>query len=215
MWGGSGYLGGIYAPEAPINAVANVLVTEQIYPYTGLEPITLEETKEYCKIDFNDEDNLIQDFITSARLSLQKYTGLYFTQERLIVQVVNGCGGIELPGPVPGGPAAIDLTLVTDWYGNAINPGNIVLSGISYNNLEAFVNVQAPLCQLQFIYSAGYADLPVDLKIAMKATVFFLYENRGEDAGISSGVRTYGVSYIPKAALELCKKYIRVSNLSM
>jgi uncharacterized phiE125 gp8 family phage protein len=210
---GSGYFGGVFAPDAPINAVLDVQETEQIYPYEGIEPVTVDEVKEYARIDYDVEDNLIQSFITVARIMLEQYTGLSFVQKRLIVNVNNGCGGIELPyGPIPGGVAAIDLTLVTDGYGNAINPGNIVLSGLE------FINVQAPCAPLlQFIYSAGYASLPEVLKNAIKAQAFYLYENRGELQGTinEGGGRGFSPNFICQAAKVMCIKYRRVSNLTM
>ncbi len=215
----SGYWGGYFNPEAPINAINSVAETEQIYPYAGVEPLSLEDAKLYCKIDYDEDDNLLLTLITAARLLLEKYTGLSFVQKRLIVQLTNLCGGIELPyGPIPGGPAAIDKTLVTDGAGNAIDEGLIVLTGISYGNIGTFVNVQSPCYPLlEFIYSAGYPQLPETLLTAMKAQVFFMYENRGELQGTlnEGGGRGYSPRFVCDAAKVLCENYIRVSNMTM
>jgi len=210
---GNSYFGGVFAPDAPINAVLQVQEVDNVYPYEVSEPVTLDEAKHYCRIDYDIDDELILTFITAARILLEQYTGLSFIPKRLIVQLNNGCGGIELPyGPIPGGPDAIDKTLVTDGLGNAIDSGLIVLTGLN------FVNVQSPCYPLlDFIYSAGYDILPEPLKTAIKAQVFYMYDNRGELQGTTSegGGRGYSPNYIVKAALTLCEKYRRVSNLSM
>jgi hypothetical protein len=46
------------------------------YSNVGVEPITLQEVKDYCKIDFADEDALITGLITSVREHIEEFTGL-------------------------------------------------------------------------------------------------------------------------------------------
>jgi len=58
-----------------INAVLDVQEATSVYGYES-EPVTLEEVKAYCKIDFDEEDTLISAFITAARENLEKYLGI-------------------------------------------------------------------------------------------------------------------------------------------
>jgi hypothetical protein len=201
---------GIYSPDAPINAVLGVQEIDTVYPYTVTEPVTVEEAKAYCKIDFNDEDELIAAFITTARQDLERFTGCSFIPKRLVVQVNNGCGGIEIPfGPVMG---EVDVSLITDAAGDLIE--NVFITPITpgANMNGYFPYLEAPcLPYVQLIYDAGFNPLPTQLITAIKAQVFFLYENRGED---SSNKRT-GDAYVGYAAQNLAKYYKRVSNMQM
>ena len=200
----------IYDPISPQNAILDVQVEEQIYPL--VEPVSLADAKAYCKIDFDDEDDLITELITVSREQLEEYTGTYFVEKRVTVQLNNSCGGIEIPyGPTPN---AIDPTLMVDAQGCQLDQGYILITG------NMFKNIQTPwLYFIQMTYSTGYGDvlapLPQSLILAMKAQIFFNYENRGETTGSTSGVRQYNTSYIAQAAQTLCARYRRVANLLM
>ena len=47
------------------------------------EPITLTEAKNYLKVDFDDDNDLISGLITSARVRLEKYAGVAMTARTL------------------------------------------------------------------------------------------------------------------------------------
>jgi len=50
-----------------------------IEPSNGFtEPVTLEETKLFCKIDFDDDDVLIESLITAAREMCEDYSNIGF-----------------------------------------------------------------------------------------------------------------------------------------
>ena len=187
-----------------INAVLEVQESESVYGY-GSEPVTLDEVKAYCKIDFDDEDDLITAFITAARQQLEKFTGISFINKRLTAILQNDCGGIEIPyGPVI---LPLDTTLITDAAGNEVE---ICVRGNEFPYIETLIN------WVQIIYDAGYEDnLPTILKTAIKAQVFFLYENRGEKIGFGTGdaVRQYNPDFVCSAAQILCGKYRRVWDI--
>ena len=65
-----------------INAVLDVQETTSVYGY-GEEPVSLAEVKEYCKIDYDEEDDLLTAFITAARENLEKYLGISIIQKEL------------------------------------------------------------------------------------------------------------------------------------
>ncbi len=189
-----------------INAVLDVQEATSVYGYES-EPVTLEEVKSYCKIDFDEEDSLISAFITAARENLEKYLGISIIQKRIICILQNDCGGIELPyGPIY---SDIDPTLITDADGNEVE--DIVILGLQYKYIET------PIQWVQLIYDAGFDTVPETIKTAIKAYVFFMYENRGEKIGFGAGdsVRQYNPDFIPIAAQQLTNKYRRVFDAMM
>ena len=189
-----------------INAITDVQFEVPLYAVT--EPLTLEDAKTYMKVDFTDDDALITDLLTVAREGLETYTGLSFVEKTATVQLINECGGIEIPyGPTP---STIDVTLMTDIDGNVLDPSCIQIIG------NQFKNIESPRVHfMQIIYTCGYAagTLPSPLLAALKAQVFFLYTNRGErlSAGMAGSIRQYNVLYISDLAKELAKRYRRVS----
>lgn len=188
----------------PINAVLNISEEIVVSPATP-EPVTLQEAKDYCKIDTTEDDTLIEQLIVSARMTLEKYTGLSFIPKVITAQLQNDCGGIELPcGPTPD---AIDVTLVTAIDGTVFNESLVQIVG---NN---FKYVYGPISGwLQVVYNAGYTTLPTPLKNAILAQVFFNYHNRGERIGAFRGS---DVSYTCDAAKQFAKLYKRVNELSL
>ena len=190
----------------PINAVLDVFEEDSLYPIT--EPVTLDEVKLYCKIDFPDEDALLTALMPVARQKLEKYTGLSFVRKQLTVTVSNECGGIEIPyGPILDD---IDPAMIVDIDGNAFDQDLIKIIGKQFKYLET---PAYPYVQLQ--YTAGYTKLPEALALAIKAQIFFMYENRGEKLGYGTGVKNYDASYICDAARQLCYAYTRNTELSL
>lgn len=188
-----------YESVAPINTVLAVKFDSAFYPY-DTEPVTLQEVKDYAKIDYDDDDTLITALITEAREQLEKYTGLAFIIKTMTCQLQNDCGDIEIPyGPIYG---ELDPTLITDYDGNEISIQTYGLDYLSIRTKASFI---------QIICSTGFEDCPESLKTAIKAQVFFMYENRGERLSFdnASTVRVYNVDYICNAAQTLAFKYRR------
>lgn len=193
------YPSSITNTRGQINAVLSVESTEGVYGY-GDEPVSVAEAKSYMKVDYDGDDELIETFITASRMQLEKFTGLSFIPKRIIAQLQNDCGGIELPyGPVYG---EVDPTLITNIQGEETQ---IYFAGGNYPFIIT------PIEFVQVIYDAGFYELPAPLKTAIKAQVFFLYENRGEIGGMGEGGNSrYNHDYICNAALVLCDKWKRV-----
>ncbi len=149
--------------------IGDPLFAENLYGYTD-EPVTLEEAKNYMKIDddLTEDDILIESDIVAARLTLEKQCGLSFVPKYMTVQLRNECGGIEIPyGPVEGD---LDPTLITDRQGNVLT--------IETEGLGGFITIITQFCFAQIICSVGYVILPEDLKLAIKAKVFCMYQDR-------------------------------------
>lgn len=157
---------------APTNEILGIQRSEGIYPY-ATEPVGLEETKLYMKIDddITEDDDLITSLITAARSQLEELTGLSFIPKLITVQLKNQCGGIEIPyGPIPWD---IDISLITDIEGDEYD--------IDIYGTGGFFYIPTKTDWVQLIYVAGYGyteDLPEDLKTAIKAKVFCMYEDR-------------------------------------
>ncbi len=154
---------------APINEIIGIAFAENLYGYTD-EPVTLEEAKNYMKIDddLTEDDDLIDSLIVAARQQLEKQTGLSFIPKYITAQLRNECGGIEIPyGPIEGD---LDPTLITDRDDNEVT--------IETEGLGGFLTIRTIICYVQIIYSAGYIFLPDDLKTAIKAKVFCMYQDR-------------------------------------
>lgn len=72
---------------------------------TNLEPVSLQDAKDYLRVDFSDEDNAIQGIITRARAFVETIMerALATQQIQEIFTIARPTGG-ELSGPVNEGP---------------------------------------------------------------------------------------------------------------
>ena len=52
-----------------------------------LEPVTLDELKDFAHIDGSDEDTTIEGFITAARVASEKYTGRAFISQTITMKM--------------------------------------------------------------------------------------------------------------------------------
>lgn len=129
------------------------------------EPVTLAETKLFCKIDFDDDDELIEMFITAARQMCEDYCNIGFVSREITSVINNGNGGFFLSlGPVTSAVTG------TDKDNNAVE---LTVSG------NEFKQVLEPKLHLMTVeYTAGHEVLPMQLKTALLNAVFYLYDNR-------------------------------------
>lgn len=63
-----------------------------------VEPITLDEAKNFLKVDFSDDDDLIKDLITGVREESERYTGRSFVAKTIDISDVD-VKSILLPYP--------------------------------------------------------------------------------------------------------------------
>lgn len=126
----------------------------------GSEPVTLQEAKDWGKIEQDADDDLIEELITAAREECESYTGLGFITRTIVATINNANGGFVLPyGPVTSDVAVTDSDDAT------------------WSDLRG---------EYEVTYDAGYATLPKRLKTAIKQQFLFMYENRGEsEIGLS------------------------------
>ena len=126
----------------------------------GAEPVTLQEAKDWCRVDVADDDALITSLITAARIMCENYANLSFINRTVTAKIKNGLGGFTAPyGPV------ISVTSAKD-------SDNYDIIGFDFDC--------AYPCKITVVYTAGYEALPQNLKTALLNQIGFLYENRGD-----------------------------------
>ena len=144
------------------NAVLSASFSEE-----GGEPVTLQEAKDWCRIDVTDDDTLITSLITAARIICENYANLSFIERTVTAKIKNGLGGIQLPyGPV--------ISEVAFYDDEDVELTDYLLKDGDSNEVTA-------------IYNAGYEALPENLKTAILNQIAWMYENRG-NAKIASSL---------------------------
>jgi uncharacterized phiE125 gp8 family phage protein len=136
-----------------------------------IEPVTLAEAKDFCKVDINTDDALITSLITAARQDCEAFTGVGFV-EHMIVAVLNNLNGdIYIPyGPI------VTINQVQD------RDGNILVLDQDYElSGNQFKRLQKP-CETDITidYIGGYETLPNTLKTALLNQIYWLYDNRAQ-----------------------------------
>jgi len=159
--------------QVPYNATLDRVFTDG----TVTEPVTLQQAKDWCKIDTGTvDDTIVSYLITTARQQCEDFTGLSLIPRTVEVVINNGCGGIFLPyGPFK------SLTSIKDSNGDDIPTDQYKLSGTQFPQL-----LYPKWYNMTLVYVAGYGStewpLPQEIKTAILEQVFYLYQNRGETA---------------------------------
>lgn len=147
-----------------------------------VEPLTVNEVKNYLRLegfidssdsipsDFDDDDALIADLITSARERIEEFTGLSLIPKTLEIEFTNLAGNFEIPfGPVT------TILNVKDDEGDSISTDDFDVS------LNGRILKNPKYENMTMLYEAGYTDLPKGLKDAMYKEVAYRYINRGDE----------------------------------
>jgi len=152
---------------------------------TGGELVSLEEAKEFCYVDFDDQDNQFLTFISAARRHIEKRTSRSLIEKNVItnIDVVFRTGPISKN--VPFAPIA-EIRSVS-YKACPFAQSKDITGGDYYTVIgesePAVVFNKAGLYTLT--YTAGYTEnnLPADLKTAWLQLIAAMYENRGEING--------------------------------
>lgn len=165
------------------------------------EPITLTEAKNYLRVDYPEDDDLIEALITSARVRLEQYAGVAMTN-RTIQVIAFMSEFIELPY-VPMG------TLLTVEYWN--NQDWIELQEGDYNTIGTTIMkvyaVSYGEGEYRFTYTCGYNDPSPTMKTAVYKMLADLYEYRESSVESSSPRPNLTTAY------ELMKPYKRINYI--
>lgn len=157
------------------------------------EPVTLQEAKDWLKVDSSADDDLITALITAARIHAEKYTGRV-----LISQTIEEhfdcfpASGVLYLGFQPTAVTAVTY-LNTDGASQTVTASDYTAdlisrpSRIAINPDKAWPTTGDYPNAVTVEYEAGFADaasVPESFKVAMKLLIGFLYENR-EDMPLS------------------------------
>lgn len=179
----------MYIPyqKARFNATLDILFSSE----NNTEPCTLQEAKDYAKIDLTVDDTIVTYLITTARQQCEDFTGISIISRTITTVLNNSCGGIFLPYC-----PFIKLTSLTDKNGDAITDYKI--SGTLFPQL-----IYPCDDRITAVYTAGYSSLPQEIKTAILQQVFYLYENRGETSLITRSGIVADITLSPQAKATL------------
>jgi uncharacterized phiE125 gp8 family phage protein len=152
-----------------------------ITPPTPL--ITLAEAKAYLRVDFSDDDSLITSLVAAASANLdgpQGWLGRAIGEQELEAYVPSFCGG-QIPALMPHiisvesvrylDTSNIEQTIDAESYSASANR-------IWFSDSFIVPGVYATWDAVRIAYTAGYEEIPEQLKTAVKIHVGTLYENR-------------------------------------
>ncbi len=153
------------------------------------EPVSIDEMKDYLRLegyvdddestadelsDFDFDDSLLADLIKASREQIERISASTIVPKTLEA-VINNFKMIELPR----GPIGTIVSLY-DEDGVEIVAADYTIIG----NDRKFLKSPTKCC-MTITYEAGYSDLPASLKIDIMRLAAYMYENRGDDAGIN------------------------------
>jgi hypothetical protein len=156
-----------------INRVIEVTSTALIS-----EPVSINEAAQFCKIEVPDDENLLLQMITAARMECEDFCGIGFVNSDRVAVLQNELGGIRIPfSPV------FSIASIYDEYGGEITADYYSIRG------ETVKHIIAPLSSyLKISYNSGYDILPAKFKQQILNQILYLYQNRGEAVNESYAV---------------------------
>ena len=125
---------------------------------TSTLPIPLVEVKDYLKVDYYDEDNVIRMLIWAAVQGVERYTG------RIIVPAECKAIYTQQGGDLVKLYYSDNIALVTG--------SSYVVDGDMIRTSDEYVSIE---------YTAGYSEIPQWAKSAILANIAFRYEHRGDE----------------------------------
>lgn len=181
-----------------------------------VEPLTIDEAKDYAKIEVNDDDKLIRSLIKSSRIYAENYT-----RRALLTQTVtmNVDWGFPCEIMLPVGPSqSVTSVSYVDTNGDSqtlsgstytadtdFDPGRIYLA---YN--QTWPTVRCQRKTITVVYQAGYGDastdVPEQILTAIKMMVVHQYENRQPHVLTVGGV----LVSVPDTVNDLLLPYVAV-----
>jgi uncharacterized phiE125 gp8 family phage protein len=180
-------------------------------------PISLEEAKKHCNVEFVDDDDLIEGLIAAATQSAEKFTGRRFLDQTwdVYLDAFPASGGlIEVPiaplieavGVFYEDAAGAEQTYADAGYrvDVASEPGRVSLAyGQSWPSPAAVTNAVRVRVRVGYLdgSSPPLANVPKPIIQALKLTVGTWYQNR------ENVVVGQSVAPLPWAAEALLRQY--------
>ncbi len=161
------------------------LVTEE----PSAEPVTVDELKDWARIDGSDEDTVIEGIIKTARQFTEKFLGRSLIKQKIeMVMDEWNCRDMELPySPIISIDSVVTIdeddaetTYSSDNYYliNSSEPGRVAIK----DNTEVPTNTDRLSAGIKITYYAGYGttatEVPQAIREAIKLWATEIYENR-------------------------------------
>ncbi|MCQ8781079.1 head-tail connector protein [Mangrovibrevibacter kandeliae] len=151
---------------------------------TVIEPVTVAEARSWCRIERDDEDELVASLVRAARQAVETETGLVLVRRafRLALDPVPPGGWIEVarrPLQVMVGVTAYGSDGAPIVFGEA---DAIIERALGIEAIRLSPAVRAVAANgVDVDFEAGYApgEAPGDLLLALKRTIAASYEVRG------------------------------------
>jgi Phage gp6-like head-tail connector protein len=144
------------------------IIDSNITEVSYAEPVTLAEAKLYIRVSHTSEDAQISEMIRSARMIIEKATGLSLITKQAEVWFCNKGAWFQFPhGPITSSITLYDVTTGTELTDKIIMGGKHPV--ITFPAID----------KMRAVYNVGFTALPNPLKTAILDQVNHLYENRG------------------------------------
>lgn len=136
------------------------------------EPVSLTDMKQWLRIDkyITTDDTVIVRMISSARQSLEKYTGCGFG-----VKSYEMIKDIQDEFMLPYSPL---IAINSVYLKNGINSWELLSKNVDYETIGDSIKVYVP-GTYKVNYQSGFYTLPEDLCSDIKTVVAYMFENRG------------------------------------
>ena len=148
---------------------------------TIIEPtdvvVTLAEAKNYLRVDFNDDDVLIQGIIDSAQRRLEQY-GSFAMTPRTLQAIAYVSNIIELPYTPINDVTKVEYFNGTSWI-ELSNNADYVIYGTNYKKVKILTY---PRSDYRFTYTCGFTELPHIIKQATLKLIADLYDYRQSES---------------------------------
>lgn len=155
----------------------------------AIEPVSADDLKIYARIDYDDEDSLLEKFLKGVRRAAEKYTGRTFIEQTIKLQMDYWPGTVvELPSP-----PLISITEVatldeddteteyssSNYYAlTSSEPGKLILK----QSVSEPVNTARDYGGFLIRFKAGYGDeandVPDDIRLGIMAWASIAQANR-------------------------------------
>jgi hypothetical protein len=172
----------------------------QLSTGTVSEPVTLQEAKDYARIDGFTEDTLITSLITMARVHCESYMGKSIVLKTVTIDSFTFPYQFQMPyGPLTN-EANISKCVTID-QNNVETPLQYRVNAGLFPKL--FILGGSQSYKFKLVYTAGFTTVPEDIKLAIKMMVNTLYERREDFSDLAAIESPLGV----KALLMPYKTY--------
>jgi len=164
------------------------------------EPVTLAQAKEYARIDGFTEDALITSLITMARTHCESFIGKCIVLKTVTITSFTFPYEFQMPyGPLTN---ELNITKCVTLDQNGVEtPLQYRVNAGLYPKISILGGAQN--YKFKLVYTAGFASVPEEIKLAIKMIVNTLYERREDFSDLQAIASPLGV----KALLMPYKTY--------